>query len=59
VVQALVAFGADASAANALGRTPVEVATASKHKLIAEYLAGVASGRCGGLPGAGCIAQAP
>ncbi len=53
------AFGADASAANALGRTPVEVATASKHKLIAEYLAGVASGRCGGLPGAGCIAQAP
>jgi ankyrin repeat protein len=54
-VQALVAFGADASAANALGRTPADVAANNKHKLIAEYLAAVAGGRCAGPHGLRCI----
>jgi ankyrin repeat protein len=45
IAQALLAFGADASAANSHGRTPAEAALASGHRAVSEYIAVVASGR--------------
>jgi hypothetical protein len=45
VVQALVAFGADAQAVNALGRSAANVAAASRHTLVSEYLTAVECGR--------------
>jgi hypothetical protein len=45
VVQALLAFGANARAVNALGRTPADAAADAGHLLVANYLLAVATGR--------------
>jgi hypothetical protein len=57
VVQALLAFGADAKAVNALNKTPADVAAINKHTLVSEYLSTVASGRVAPPAKAGYMAM--
>jgi hypothetical protein len=57
IVQALLAFGADATATNAHNRSPAEVALVNGHRAVSEYITAVASGHIAAPDKAALIAS--